>query len=302
MQRLTHDDLAGEMDATGEYTTLRLPMRYEADFPCRTKWGGDRRTIEGELLFSKRFPPQVVDNLEKFEMTPVVFAAQCQQRPQVQGGGIFKREWYRFWHWVPGIDEPCLCEECWKAERVLPGHKGPRECTVCPESGEDIQSWDLTFKRTDSSDFVSGQVWRVVNAASFLMDLLNQRLSFVETKQAFRDMSNRWPTAYTKLVEDKANGPAIEDDLKNDIPGITLVNPAGGKPARANSASTCYHAGMVFLPHPLLMPKVWAYMKQHEGFPKAANDDMVDAGNQHLIRTKNGSAAWEALMKKIRGE
>lgn len=300
MQRLTHDDLAGEMLLTGKYVHLCLPMVYEPDRPCRTPWGGDRRTQAGELLFPERFPQEVVDNLAQ-ELGPSGWAAQGQQRPSVQGGGIFRRDWFRFYHVIPGVPEPCKCEQCWIAERTLEGHETPA-CAVLPREGMDLQSWDLTFKGSEGTDMVAAGVWRMAGFNVYLLDQLNERLSYVATKGAFMRLHLKWPTAYIKLVEDKANGPALESDLIADVPGITLVNPGGGKEARASAASPMFAAGRVFVPHPSLAPWVWPYLKQHEAFPRAAHDDMVDQTTQALLRLRGGAAVFLEAMKKVRGE
>lgn len=300
MQRLTSDDLAGEMLATGDYVHLRLPLEYEASDPCRTSWGGDRRTVEGELLFPERYPAKVVETLKR-DLGPSGYAAQAQQRPQVSGGGIFKRSYFRFWHHI-ALPEPCKCDLCWAAERTLEGHTPGDLCKPLPAQGIDVQSWDLTFKGTDGTDYVAGLVVRNVGADTFAIDLLNERLSFVETRAAIRRFAAKWPRAYDKLIEDKANGPAIESDLRSEVAGIVLVNPNGGKEARANAASPVLAAGNYYVPHPSLAPWVYPYLKQLEAFPKGAHDDMVDATTQVLIRLKVHGTAFSEAMRKLRGE
>jgi hypothetical protein len=42
-------------------------------------------------------------------------------------------------------------------------------------------------------------------------------------------MSGQWPRAAAKLVEDRANGPAVIACLKHEISGLIAVNPEGGK-------------------------------------------------------------------------
>ena len=50
------------------------------------------------------------------------------------------------------------------------------------------------------------------------------------TKEAVQDLSRRWPKAATKLVEDKANGPAVIQELRHEVAGMIEVNPEGGLP------------------------------------------------------------------------
>jgi phage terminase large subunit-like protein len=44
-------------------------------------------------------------------------------------------------------------------------------------------------------------------------------------------LTNKWPGAVAKLIEDKANGSAVIQMLAREIPGLLPVNPQGGKVA-----------------------------------------------------------------------
>lgn len=301
MQRLHEEDLAGEMAVTGKYTLLCLPMRYEGTRRCVTPWGGDRRTSEGELLSPVRHPEHAVKTTEE-DMGPDVASAQLQQRPTRKGGGTFRRAWWRFWHTKPDVPEPCLCDECFAARRTLPGHIQARLCRVLPNAGLDMQSWDSTFKRTDTSDFVAGGIWRVVNNTFYLVHVTNERRSFSETLQAMRDLTKLFPRAYDKLLEDSANGPAIEDTLRQEIQGIVLCPALGGKEARANACTPAFAAGSVAIAHPDLAPWTWPYMAQLEAFPHSVNDDMVDMTSQALIRLRQHGDTFAQAMDKLRGK
>ncbi len=300
MQRLHADDLAGEWLLRGDAVHLCLPMLFDPEIRCTTAWGGDRRSVEGEPLFPERFPAEVVERMRVRDMGPAVFAAQCQQRPQVKGGGLFRREWWRFWHLDAGVPTPCLCPLCWSAKRTQPGHEQPPCEQRIANAGQLLQSWDLTFKRTDTSDFVCGLVMQIYDRKAFVVDLVNERLSFLETLRELRIMSARYPTAYTKLIEDKANGAAVEDTLRQELSGIELVEPAGGKEARANAASIYPATQRLFLPHPALAPWVWAFVAQHEAFPRGAHDDIVDATSQALIWLRRGETNLAEAMARVR--
>jgi phage terminase large subunit-like protein len=67
----------------------------------------------------------------------------------------------------------------------------------------------MAFKALDTSDYVVGQVWGAIKADRFLLDQRRARLDLPSTKEAVKKMSQLWPKAATKLIEDKANGPAV---------------------------------------------------------------------------------------------
>lgn len=303
MQRLCRGDLAGEAEAAG-FTVVKFPMRFVSNLRCVTEFARDRRTKEGELLFPSRYDELAVATLEK-RMGPMIAAAQLQQEPQIEGGGIFKRHYWRFWHKEPGIPEPCLQEKCFMARRCLDAsHKSDRACALLPSEGLDVQSWDMSFKGTDGTDYVAAGVWRAFLAKYYLMSFFNERMGFAETKARFRVFSQQWRSAYIQIIEDKANGPAIQSELEIDFPGITMVNPLGGKEARANACSPLFAAEQVFIPHPDIEPLVWLYMWQLEGFPRDTHDDLVDMTSQVLLqfRKHGDGVAFSQAMAKLRGE
>ncbi|MBI3696540.1 MAG: phage terminase large subunit, partial [Acidobacteria bacterium] len=95
-----------------------------------------------------------------------------------------------------------------------------------------------------------GQVWGRIGADKYLLEQVRRRMDCPGTIQAVRSLSERWPQAHAKLVEDKANGPAVIAMLKHEIPGLIAVNPDGGKEARANAVSPQIESGNVYLPDP----------------------------------------------------
>ncbi len=127
-------------------------------------------------------------------------------------------------------------------------------------------------------------------------------MSFTLAQAAMIRWSVLFPTAIDKLVEDKANGTAIIDQLKCDVPGLTPVEPLGGKVARARAVSPLYAARKVFLPHPRINPRIWQYMAHHEAFPKDSHDDMVDQGSQALLKLRQHGEFFREAMARIRGE
>jgi predicted phage terminase large subunit-like protein len=178
-----------------------------------------------------------------------------------------------------------------------------------------IQSWDCAFKDLDTSDWVVGQVWgqaielvedpetgkkTLPVSEYYLVDEVRDRMDLPTTCQAMVDLSRKWPRARLKLVEDKANGPAVEQTLRKKVPGIVLVNPQGGKVSRANAVAPYFEAGNILLPE-----SSWVedYIKELTDFPVGANDDRVDTTSQALLRlTGKARPRLKEAMQRLRNE
>jgi predicted phage terminase large subunit-like protein len=97
MQRLHEQDLSGHLLQRGGWLHVCFPMKYETTRRNDPTWKPDprdpRRT-PGTLLWPTLFPELIVRNLE-INLGPYGTAGQLQQRPAPEGGGLFKREWFK---------------------------------------------------------------------------------------------------------------------------------------------------------------------------------------------------------------
>lgn len=244
------DDLAGrllEAAANGEgdqWRVVNFPAIAETDEPHRKR---------GEALHPERYPLEQLLKI-KAAIGTRDWEALYQQHPTPDGGTIFKKEWLKFWL--------------------------PKDL---PSSFQGIVlSWDMTFKEGDSNDFVVGQAWGRKGGDFFLLDQVRGRWGFTETMEQFKALAARYPQAGRKLVEDKANGPAVIDSLKHHISGIVPVEPDGSKVARAHAVTALFEAGNVYIPDPSLFPWVREYITELTQFPSVAHDDQVDSTTQAL--------------------
>ena len=191
----------------------------------------------------------------KSMLSDYFWSALYQQSPKAEGGNVFKDVGVRYWR---------------------PADLPKRFTKV-------IQSWDMTFKDSDGSDFVVGQVWGKAGANVYLLAQVRSRMGFVATLAAVKKMTKDYPMARSKLIEDKANGPAIIDSLKQKIAGIKPITPKDSKIARAHEVTAYWEAGNVYLPHPDFAPWVRDdFLPEVTGFPAAGSDDQVDAMTQAL--------------------
>jgi predicted phage terminase large subunit-like protein len=101
---------------------------------------------------------------------------------------------------------------------------------------------------------------------------------------AIRQLTNKWPKAGIKLVEDRANGPALISTLRREVSGLIAVEPDGSKEARAFAVSPEIESGNVYLPHPSLAPWVGDLIEETSLFPNSRYKDQVDALSQGLTR------------------
>jgi len=221
--------------------------------------------MRGEVGYNPQLPegPLVPElhSLAKLQETKGLlsdywWAALYQQNPRPLGGNVFKEDGVRYY--LPK-DLPA------KFDKVL-------------------ASWDCTFKDTDGTDYVVGQVWGKAGANSYLLAQVRQRMSFTKTVREVVTLREAWPRIREILIEDKANGPAVIDTLKASVPGIIPIEPDGSKLARAHAVTSYWEAGNVWLPHPDIAPWVKDLVAELTTFPASANDDQVDALTQALRR------------------
>ncbi len=171
-------------------------------------------------------------------------------------GDIFKREWFRFY-------QPEDLPEVWNGTCL---------------------SWDMTFKDGEKNDNVCGQAWGRRGPNCYLLSQTLGKMSFTDTVVAFCRQVDTFPAIGAKLVEDKANGPAVIDFLKNKIPGLIPIEPDGSKEARAHAVTPYVRAGNVFLPDPTRNPWVLLFLSEVCGFngKPGRPDDQVDSMTQAL--------------------
>lgn len=204
----------------------------------------------------------------KASLTPAQWSALYMQSPVREGGNIFQEEWIKRW----------------------------TTTTLPDQFDEIIQSWDMTFKDTDGSDYVVGQVWGRKGVNSYLLHQVRDRLGFTASVNAVQTVTARYPEATAVLIEDKANGPAVMDALKDDVPGLLPVEPDGSKVSRAHAVTALWAGGNVWIPEDDAFPWVPDFVAELVSFPASGYDDQIDSMTQALRYLKShGLSVWEAL-------
>lgn len=250
MTRWHEHDLAGYLEEAqaDEWDVLRIPaLADDADDLLQRP--------AGTPLCEERFGREELERIRK-SVGSRVWNTLYQQRPEPESGEVLKRHWWKYYDAPP--------------ERF----------------DEVIQAWDLTFKDSEGSDYVVGQVWGRVGANKYLIDQVRGRMDFQATLEAVKALSRKYPQAHRKLIEDKANGSAVISTLKNVVPGLVVVAPESGKLVRVSEISAQVESGNVYLP--AHAPWIGEFVGECTEFPGGKNDDQVDAMAYALKYMKGG--------------
>jgi len=254
--RWNEDDLAGRLLAQegDEWEVICLPALYEE---TATAYKNDPRK-EDEALWPEKHSQERMEKIRK--NNPQTFSALYQQRPAPADGLIINISDFQYYN---------------PAEFYGPGKN---------KFDELIQTWDCSFKGKVSSDWVVGQIWGRVGAKYYLVDQRRGKMGIQKTMKAILELTRAYPEAKIKIVEDKANGPAIIEILKKHITGLIAYTPEQDKEARAKGVSHCVESHNVYLPDPNKYPWVETFKDEWRSFPNGAHDDMVDASTQAWFR------------------
>ena len=301
MQRGHHKDLAGHVLERGSWVHLNLPGYYRREKHCQTvakKTGRERETKvlnngaeeiaappakldrfqqplqkgeliwqdwrkrDDELLAPQRFGQPEMDKLQE-ELTERAFEAQIQQAPSAEGGNILKLKHWRQWQ-----------------DGELPGFD-----TI-------IQCYDTAFEEDEENDFSARTTWGIFEwqerahpdlpwqlrfdgqprYCAMLLERMNERLAFPDLRAEAKDSFKRWKPDRI-LVEKKASGHSLIQELKRANLPVTKVKVTDSKVARAHAASLVFERGCIWY-----VKRRWAkeVMDQCAEFPTGEHDDLVD--------------------------
>lgn len=254
MQRVHENDMSGFLLDGGsefEFTHINLPALNEdgpSEFDPREK---------DEPLWPLKHDKESLDRMAA--KAPMTHAGQYQQRPAPMEGNIIKQAWFQFYYELP------------------------------KDIHYRIHSADCAFKGKKENDntvnIYMGR--RHTTKDLYIIDLIKDKMSFTETKKAFRTFYNKHPDYKALLVEDKANGTAIMDDLYSEFNRLIEVDPQGGKEQRFEAAAPLVEAGNVWLPHPSIAPWVKPFITELITFPNGVHDDQCDAFSQGVLYLDN---------------
>ena len=181
------------------------------------------------------------------------FTALYQGSPTEAKGNVFKRHWWKYYKARP------------KFNRL-------------------IQVWDTAFKENEENDYSVCALWGETDDGYYLVDVWREKVEFPELKRAVRAA---YESAHPDMVivEDKASGQSIIQELKRGEPGqpkipIMPQKADTSKLARAKSVTPLIESGWVWLPE--YAPWLHDFVEEHSAFPTGSHDDQVDTTSMAL--------------------
>jgi len=258
MQRLHAGDLCGYLleNKAKQWDLLKLPAIYEQ----KTIYSFPYKIIinTNDVLHKER---ENIEDLSKIklELGAYNFAAQYNQEPIPNIGAMIQKSWIKHYS----------LNELDKIEFL-----------------QIIQSWDTAIKAKNESDYSVGITIGINNNGYYLLDLQKDRVEFPELIKMFQSQVCKWQPQVI-LVEDQASGQSLIQVAKTtiNIP-IIAIKPKFDKVSRFAAITPLFEVGKIFLP----IEAHWRITFEQEilTFPKAPNDDQVDALSQALTYlTKN---------------
>lgn len=255
MQRLHENDLSGYLLNKNKdgWIHLNLPVLFKDD--CDINIGNFYKHVQkGEYLFEKREGKNEIEKI-KLEMGMYVFNAQYQQKPMLLDYGIFKKHWLKYYNENIPFKNIYL-------------------------------SFDTAIKTGINNDPTVCTVWGEYENKYYLIDLIRDWLEYPDLKRETTNLINKWkPLAV--LIEDKASGQSLIQDLKKNKINIIPIKVIKDKITRFASITPIFESGRVLFKE----QSAWLFDLEYEllSFPTGNHDDQVDSVSQFLgwIENKN---------------
>lgn len=255
-----------------QWTVLRLPAIAEApiaDYDIRN---------EGEALWPSQY------SLEELEATKVglgsyEWSSLYQQRPQPDGGAIFKKDW---WAVETGRNRYDL-EDVGTRNRVV-----ARWLT-----------FDTAFKDKSTNDMSACTVWELwPDYRLAVRAMWAERIDSAFLPSKIEELAHRWNVdgkLRAVIIEDKGSGITSIQTLRMSAPAwlaemIVEFQPTGTKEYRARLASVWCEKDCIILPWPgpeWYPPFLDPETGQLWMFPNATHDDMVDSFVMGILYLEN---------------
>jgi phage terminase large subunit-like protein len=232
VQQRTHDrDVSGLiLDDSEGWRVIVIQM--EAEHQTTFQFPLSSRVIErqpGELMHPTRFGPDVVKGLKR---NPAVWAGRYQQTPVVTGGGMFKFANWRLYAELPDLDRTILSIDT----------------TFSNAPGSDYVAISVIGQKRNVREVPGADGQSIKEHEYYLKHVRRGQWDITETEAQLHQTIRQFPSALTRVIENKANGPAIISRLSTVISGLEPFNPKSSKMERASAIQPIQYRGDVLIP------------------------------------------------------
>jgi predicted phage terminase large subunit-like protein len=263
--RWHEDDLAGrlidDMSRGGDQWRL-------INLPAEAEEGDILGRSVGEPLWPERYNKEELVRKRR-AMGSRSYTALYQQRPAPQGGGLFKREWFRYYESGrgQGVETPYYVLRHAKDE-IQPRRVLKEDCWR-------FATADLAMTEKTMSDYTVIQVWDVVRDTNdmILVDQWRAQKEAPDVEDQLMETMRRWQTLFIG-IESKQSGIVAIQRFKKDGLTVKELKADRDKIARAVPAEIWMENGKVWFP----LDAPWLSDLENEllVFPNGTNDDQVD--------------------------
>jgi predicted phage terminase large subunit-like protein len=222
----------------------------------------------GEALWPEKFPRPDLDRIKK-AVGSRVWASLYQQRPTEEAGGMFKREWFRYYREKADCYE-LLAPDLMRVERRVM----KRDCWRFGAS-------DLALTTKTYNDYSAIGVGDVESKAMgsgscnlFVLDMWRDRMEAPYVEDRMRATIVKWNLGFIGVEDNNNFDTSVIQRFKRDNIPVRAIKPDRDKVTRATTASVWQENGHIWLP--VNAPWLLDFENELLVFPNGAHDDQVD--------------------------
>lgn len=246
MTRWHKDDLVGrllERDGDNKWEIISFPAICETENDELGRKLGD--PLCPELHTLERL-------LERKKANPMLFQSLYQQQPTLQSGNILKNSYFVI---LNDEEEPSY-----------------------EDYDYTVISIDAAAKTAESNDYSIALVFAFKGDKYFLIDMFRGKVVYSDLRSKLIQLSAKYNPQIV-LIEDTSNGIPLCQELSSKLPISPIKLASTDKEQRAHIASVKLEAQPLYV-----YSRDWTYdfINEVTNFPKAKNDDIVDALTQFV--------------------
>ncbi len=250
--RWHEDDLVGRIakemeNGTGEsFESIVLPAIAEENDILGRKIG--------EPLWEERYGISELENIKK-AIGSREFSALYQQKPQIEDGGLFKRQYFKYFDvkndFIIADEKKINIKDCFYFQTI--------DTAMSTNKNNDF---------TAIATFVCDREWNL-----YLIDLMLERLEVPDQWNVIKEFRNKYNLRF-QAIENKSSGIGLIQQAKREGMPLKELKADTDKMTRALNISVMFENGKVFFNKNL--DKLLELEEQMLKFPNAAHDDAVD--------------------------